>query len=282
LNIEQPDGVDSLVPVMKTRLLVLFLVAALFAPSGARAAADAVVREAQTELKSQGFYYGEADGVFNSETSAAIKRYQIRNGLEVTGTLTQGTLEALGLAEPKKTPARNPSPPPVAAPPPSTTGQKPPTNLRRNETIEESDQTFLRREDGTVPRGSNDPSIVAPPAPLDPTPDPDGTLAGIFSGTPYATAPREVQDLTVRKAQLILSHEGFYREAIDGDPGPATEEAVLAYQRRQRLPLTGRLDLPTLAQMRLLPTRAIRPPARPFFGSPHSSPQRTYRGIWID
>jgi peptidoglycan hydrolase-like protein with peptidoglycan-binding domain len=268
---------------MKTCFLVFSAVVAIAIPRTLRAAADDAVKNAQTELKSQGFYYGEVNGAFNSETSAAIKRFQIRNGLEVTGTLTEPTLEALGLVESKKAPVANTRPPPVAAPPPSAAGNKPPVNLRREETAPESDRSFLRRGDDTIPpRGGNDPSIVPPPVPLDPTPDADGSFAGIFSGTPYATAPREVQEVTVRKAQLFLARQGFYREAIDGDPGPATEEALLAYQRQQRLTLTGRLDLPTLAQMRLLPTRATRPPTRPFFGGSRSTPQRTYRGIWIE
>jgi peptidoglycan hydrolase-like protein with peptidoglycan-binding domain len=267
---------------MKTSLLVFcVVVGAAFFPTDLSAADDAV-KNAQTELKSQGFYYGELNGAFNSETAAAIKRYQIRNGLEVTGTLTQQTLESLGLAEPKKASPHQQPPPPVAAPPQADPARKPPVNLRREESVEETDRSFLRRGEEAIPRGSSDPSIVAPPAPLDPAPEADGSFVGIFSGTPYASAPREVQEFTVRKAQALLAREGFYREAIDGDPGPATEEALLAFQRRQRLTLTGRLDLATLAQMRLLPTRAIRPPTRPFFGSPRSTPQRAYRGIWIE
>ena len=265
---------------MKPRFLILSLVALL---PGGLLAADEAVQNAQTELKSQGFYYGEINGTFNSETSAAIKRYQIRNGLEVTGTLTQQTLESLGLVAAQK-PA-SPRPPPVAAAPSTAPAAKPPLNLRRDDTVEESDRSFLRREEPGTRWQDEDPSVVAPPVPLDPNPAGEGAFVNIFAGTPYATAPREVQELTVRKAQAILARQGFYREAIDGDAGPATEEALLAYQRQQRLTLTGRLDLPTLAQMRLLPTRAIRPPAsrsRPFYGGPRSAPQRTYRGIWIE
>ena len=95
---------------MKKFLLSSLLLLATF--SVARAEDD--VRNVQTELKSQGFYYGEVDGKFTSETSAAIKRFQIRNGLEVTGTLTKQTLESLGLATPSVTPA------PAAPPPPPT------------------------------------------------------------------------------------------------------------------------------------------------------------------
>src|SRR4029434_9677270 len=89
-------------PAMKRPVLFGWL---LLAALGATA--DDQTRNAQTELKTQGFYYGEIDGNLSSETSSAIKRYQIRNGLEVTGTLTQQTLEALGLA-PKSAPKIKP------------------------------------------------------------------------------------------------------------------------------------------------------------------------------
>jgi peptidoglycan hydrolase-like protein with peptidoglycan-binding domain len=239
--------------------------------------ADDEMRNVQTELKNQGFYYGEIDGKLSSETSASIKRYQIRNGLEVTGTLTRQTLESLGVVRPEA----RPSSPPTSTPAPATPEARPPTHLRRESTEQESDRSFLRREENSRPR-SDDPSIVSPPVPLDPTPAPGEEYEVVFERTPYATAPREVQEITLRKAQTLLAREGFYRDDIDGAPGPATEEALLIYQRRIGLPLTGRLDLRTLAQMRLLPTRAIEPPMKPFFGGRRTVPQRTYRGIWID
>ena len=266
---------------MKT--LALFGSLVLFATA---AVADEKTRAAQAELKNQGFYYGESDGNFGSETSAAIKRFQIRNGLEVTGTLTQQTLEALGLAESTDAAPRAVTPPaaPPAASSPRQEDRRAPVHLRRDSTVEESDRNFLRREDQarTVP---NDPSIVSPPAPLSP-PLPPGSLeyAQLFAQTPYATAPLELQQSTLRRVQSLLARDGSYRDPVDGIPGPATEEAILSYQRRARLPLTGRLDLHTLNRMRLLPGRGG-PPMQPFHLEPrdrHASPSRTFRGIWVE
>lgn len=258
---------------MKKLLVIVF--ASFCFPAGLWA--DDEMRNVQTELKSQGFYYGELDGKFSSETAAAIKRYQIRNGLEVTGTLTKQTLESLGLA---RTEAPRSSAPPAT--PSQAPGSRSPTHLRRDDPVRESDRSFLRREETGTPR-SDDPSVVAPPVPLEPAPVPGEEYRSIFERTPYATAPREVQESTVRRAQSLLAREGYYRDAIDGSPGPATEEALLVYQRRLRLPLSGRLDLQTLAQMRLLPTRTIEAPTKPFYGGRRPMPQqRTYRGIWID
>src|ERR1700724_2966962 len=60
--------------------------------------ADDLTRAIQQRLKDQGFYYGEVDGQGGDETSAAIRRYQIRHGLKVTGQPNDETLHALGLS----------------------------------------------------------------------------------------------------------------------------------------------------------------------------------------
>src|SRR4029434_5777200 len=44
-----------------------------------------------------GFYYGEVTGEKDTDTTAAIRRYQIRNGLQITGDLNEETLKALGI-----------------------------------------------------------------------------------------------------------------------------------------------------------------------------------------
>src|SRR5204863_10114334 len=76
---------------MKLRLAVFALVG-LMALS---AQADPMVQNAQQALKDQGFYYGEITGEKNADTTAAIRRYQIRNGLQITGELNDETLRAL-------------------------------------------------------------------------------------------------------------------------------------------------------------------------------------------
>ncbi|HZJ15378.1 MAG TPA: peptidoglycan-binding domain-containing protein [Chthoniobacteraceae bacterium] len=250
---------------MKRIVLLLLLVL------GASVRADELTKRVQTELKELGFYYSEITGVNNAETVAALRRYQIRNGLEVTGTLNKNTLEALGMGD-----SKGPAPAPAPA------KKEPPVNLRRDETETEADRNFLRREATREPT-DHDSSAVAPPAPLNPPADPgtEGYVA-IFARTPFETAPAEVQVSTLRKAQQILARSGYYRDPIDGVPGPATEEAILGYQRRRNLTLTGRLDLDTLSAMALLPGRGDGPAVRPFTVPPGSrySP-RTFRGMWI-
>jgi hypothetical protein len=58
--------------------------------------ADDNVRAAQTKLSDEGMYFGEIDGAYSSDFSAALSRYQIRNGLPITGQLDAETSKALG------------------------------------------------------------------------------------------------------------------------------------------------------------------------------------------
>ena len=236
--------------------------------------ADEMTRNVQKQLKDLGFYYAEVSGTAGAETTAAIRRYQIRNGYEVTGTLTEETLQGLGLA---KAPAK-------AAPAPAAPTKKDaPIDLRRDETDQESDRNFLKREEARQ-RSTRDPSTVSPPAPLNPPANPGTEDYGhIFARTPYESAPTEVQIGTLRKAQSLLARGGYYRDRIDGTPGPATEEALLSYQRRRNLVMSGRLDLDTLSAMALLPGRDEGPVARPFTiprGSRYAP--RVLRGIWVN
>ena len=63
--------------------------------------ADENVRTVQTRLKAGGYYSGKVNGVHDSETATAITRYQIRNGLPITGKLDSQTRTALGVAAEK-------------------------------------------------------------------------------------------------------------------------------------------------------------------------------------
>ncbi|MBW0000790.1 MAG: peptidoglycan-binding protein [Verrucomicrobia bacterium] len=103
--------------------------------------ADDVTRTLQQKLKDQGFYYGEVTGQNSSETAAALRRYQIRYGLRVTGEADTETLRSLGVGgnagspAAGRTPSRGwnqvmPEPPPVEKAPPVAghTPSKPPSH----------------------------------------------------------------------------------------------------------------------------------------------------------
>jgi hypothetical protein len=61
-------------------------------------APDPTVAAVQTQLSQQGYYGGPVDGLFGPTTRDALARYQAKQNLTVTGSLTSDTLRALGLS----------------------------------------------------------------------------------------------------------------------------------------------------------------------------------------
>lgn len=55
------------------------------------------VRQIQQKLKSWGYYNGSIDGIYGSQTVAAVKKFQSKNGLTVDGIAGAKTLAALGI-----------------------------------------------------------------------------------------------------------------------------------------------------------------------------------------
>lgn len=247
--------------------LPFFLATALLL---AAATADDRLRDVQTMLKAQGFYYGDITGTDSPETTAAIRRYQIRNGITVTGKLNDDTLAALGFAV-KKLSAPAIPPQPESAPAPEIPAQRqvnpqpdrPPAMPRPGEPI-----TPLKKERAPLPQTEpeeaaqppprralpNDTAVVEPPTPV---PAPVFTpFSTMFRDTPYAAATREVQMGIVRRAQSFLAARRIYGGPIDGLAAESTSEAIFIFQERNDLRRTGRLDAATLAEMKLLPQPA--------------------------
>jgi peptidoglycan hydrolase-like protein with peptidoglycan-binding domain len=78
---------------------ILALLVAAFASSVMAQAPP--VAAAQQKLQRLGFYDGTVDGVMGSQTAAAIRRYQLAEGLNVNGQLDSATLRSLGIAAPR-------------------------------------------------------------------------------------------------------------------------------------------------------------------------------------
>jgi peptidoglycan hydrolase-like protein with peptidoglycan-binding domain len=222
-----------------------FFVTALVSLAGLSAAwADPAIESAQQKLKDEGFYYGEINGKKDADTTAAIRRYQIRNGLQITGELNVETQRSLGLtSKPASTPATRPA---------QTPGPTPPGFV----------------EETPAPKVTPAPRQPPPPepnnedeAPSQPPP-PRIESSNVFGGTPYDAAPPQVQQDIVAKAQVILMRQGYYRDEIDGLYGPAMNFALRNYQARFGLQPTGRLDVETLASLSLLPEQRVTGPRR--------------------
>jgi peptidoglycan hydrolase-like protein with peptidoglycan-binding domain len=74
---------------------ILQLVVALCVAGSMRA--DQTIQSVQQALADQGFYYGNVAGEKSAETTAAVRRYQIRNGLQVTGEINSETVRSLNV-----------------------------------------------------------------------------------------------------------------------------------------------------------------------------------------
>ena len=218
--------------------------------------ADNGVASAQQALKEQGFYYGKITGRPDADTTAAIRRYQIRNGLKITGELNTETQRSLRITQ---------SAAPATAPQPSPRG---PSELH------EEDTNRAR----SAPRKYQPPRNVSPPTYA---PEPyryRQETNGIFAGTPYEMASPEIQQRVIADAQIFLARRGYYRSDIDGIYGPGTEFALRAFQSRIGLPLNGRFDMRTLRALGLMPGRHYRRPAQLLR---RRAPEPVYRGEWI-
>jgi peptidoglycan hydrolase-like protein with peptidoglycan-binding domain len=226
---------------MKRKLFVTVLI---FFAGWSMAWADPAVESAQQKLKDGGFYYGDVNGQINADTTAAIRRYQIRNGLQITGELNAETLRSLGVSsKPATAPATRPQHTPGPPPPDYVT----PTPAPRT-TVAPQPQPNEEYED-------------APNAPQ-PPPPPRVESASIFGGTPYEAAPPQVQQDIVARAQMVLLRLGYYREPVDGLYGPAMNSALRNYQARLGLEPSGRFDVETLASLSLLPEQRLTGPRR--------------------
>jgi len=222
---------------MRTTIILLAMAFGLTATP--RAQADPTVEAVQRTLKEQGFYYGAVSGTKDADTTAAIRRYQIRNGLQINGELNAETRKALGVGGGRATTA-----PPPARPLPSVAPRRvaPPPN----------DTAELR--DDRSPQDAPSPAERYR-APLE-APRMENSGAGqraVFAGTPYENAPPDVQGQIVARAQTVLAQRGYYRSEVDGVFGAGTSFALRAFQARFGLQPSGRFDPETLAVLGLLP-----------------------------
>jgi len=235
---------------MKLPVVGLVLLAAI----ASTAQADQMVQNVQQALKDQGFYYGEITGTKDADTTSAIRRYQIRNGLQITGDLNDETLKSLGV---------------------ESSGARPVVKASPSQAPAEQDTSDLRAQRQENPRPTNPltgQALPEPPQGRQPPAQPDyeavpARPAENFAGTPYESAPPQVQHNVIISAQNALARRGLYRGPIDGIVNPDLEFSLRAYQARVRLPITGQLDLGTLAALELLPganAPVYRPHRRPF------------------
>ena len=72
-----------------------------------------------------------------------------------------------------------------------------------------------------------------------------GWYGGVYDGRPVQRGRQSV----AAAVQYALAEEGYYRGRIDGAIGEGTRSAIRSYQRRNRLPITGRIDAPLVESL---------------------------------
>ena len=177
--------------------------------------ADQAIQSVQQALKDQGFYYGNVTGEKNADTSAAIRRYQIRKGLPVTGELDPDTLRSLN----------DVSKPASSAPP---------------------EKYAAAGSYDVVPENSPQPNLNVQPLSSDEPerrPDMSATAAAEVK---RLLPPRANRRILIAAAQHRLISRGYYQGRVDGNYGRRTAFAVRVFQVESGLPPTGMLDRATL------------------------------------
>ena len=176
--------------------------------------ADQTILSLQQTLKNRGFYYGAVTGDKNAETTAAIRRYQIRNGLQVTGEINEETLRSV-----------NSNVVASASQPVSKPATNQPNSVRPDSSA-------------NLSQSSPPPSFNQPNRPLETNPP--------YAASFYQSAPLRVNRRIIAAAQYQLMSRGYYRGRVDGRYGSRTALAVRAFQSSAGLPPTGRLDIETV------------------------------------
>ena len=178
--------------------------------------ADDNVRAAQSRLKEGGFYFGEVNGVYSSDTAAAVTRYQIRNGLQISGQLDPATAKALGVATTQAADA-------ATSPSPITESE----TWRR---LRKSDKQFLENLNaGNLPPPNSKSAA--------PSPAPPPATAPAAAGSPYEST------LILSKERLRDYVGAFVLAGLDPQIGSELEffaervnyfdEGVVAHERIQ-------------------------------------------------
>ncbi|PYL50546.1 MAG: hypothetical protein DMF33_12520 [Verrucomicrobia bacterium] len=178
--------------------------------------ADQTVQSVQQALKDQGFYYGNVTGDKSAETTSAIRRYQIRNGLQVTGDVDPETLRSLNVNSHSASLPQTTSNPAIT----HSNSSRPDENSKLAQTSSPAPSTERAQD-----------RQIEPTQPF-----------AVYNSAP----PRISKRIALAEVQRQLMSRGYYQGSIDGRYGRRTAFAVRAFQLGSGMPPTGRLDPGTL------------------------------------
>ncbi len=175
-------------------------------------AAEDPVSSVQRSLRHLGFYYAEPTGKVDEETRSAIKRFQIRNDLKITGETDIETLQALTRAA-----AANPRPIDTTAPAPSVRERAAGTEIGDREFL----QTLRASDDSHAPVDApvRPAPIAEPPPPAQP-PSPPQPRTVARPARPPSPPDRPSDELPPAKAA------GFVQNYLRAAQGPRPDEEI--------------------------------------------------------
>ena len=166
------------------------------------------IKDLQRELASRGFYQGNIDGVAGAKTRAALRNFQVQQGISVEGGLNAQTRDSLGL-EWERQPVKG-------------------TDAPQREVMRGEQRTPATQP----PRVQNQPVQNQP---VQTQAGADNTAVRVNLAALNAEQTKEVQ----QKLQQL----GFYQGAIDGKFGAGTRAALMRYfQRQAQLASQGMVD----------------------------------------
>lgn len=186
------------------------------------------IMQGQKFLKDQKLYAGDATGVYNDDTRAAIKGYQKANGLAITGNFNQATLDKMNIALTDKQKAAATG---IVMPAESTAGKV-----------------------GAVTPTDSTASKVGAVTPTDSTANKVGAVTPTDSksstgAAPKRPAPFRANDDQIKAAQKMLRDGKMLIGGEDGKLDDLTREGLGKYQEANGLKVTKTLNATTLEKM---------------------------------
>lgn len=183
-----------------------------------------IITDVQRELARRGFYDGPVDGIDGSKTDAAIRKFEKKAGLPLTGEPSEALLKTM-----------------VQTPADGARGASLPAARRRIDPI----AALLPRLEQSAPQphnasgGGNADSIAAVPRaePLA-APSPAEPIAAQPGGNPNA----QVSTKKIRAMQQALADFGYGQVKPTGISDADTRAAIEAFETMHNLPLTGQIS----------------------------------------
>lgn len=268
------------------------------------------VRSVQQKLKSLGFYTGSVDGDYGEGTQAAVMRFQKQYGISADGKVGAQTLTTLRNARATAKPAyKATTPTPRATSVPSFSQNTYLRNGSSGNDVKKMQERLISlgylsgeatgrfddaTEAGVIAFQKRNCSY------WDGVAGPD-TLKALYSSNARSTSTAAAvigttlqmgsEGSAVRSLQTKLKALGYYTGSVDGSYGEGTKNAVIAFQKANRLTADGKAGTATLnliysgnaktaSQARVTNTPKPKPTPKPT-AKPYQTATPLPEGTWV-